>query len=224
MTSSAPIQYMVPPRHPRGPVMVVDDDRLVLLTLAHGLRHAGFEVLEADNGDDAILMARAHRPGLVLLDIRMQGLSGFDVAQHLKDYERIPFLFVSAYADEDIRQQAQALGALACLSKPVDMPDLIRRVHQVFEHAPAAAAAESADGAAVHGLTPPPAGDSTLGTEAALALGLLMQRRSLTRGEAWAYLKAWSQSQGLDLDDSAKALLVEHEQALPRRGGRGAAL
>ena len=64
----------------KGKILVVDDDRLVLATVTHGLAQAGYEVIDADNGDDAILLAREHRPELALLDIRMEGKSGFDVA------------------------------------------------------------------------------------------------------------------------------------------------
>ena len=55
----------------KGTILVVDDDRLVLATLTHGLTQAGYDVIDADNGDDAILLAREHRPDLALLDIRM---------------------------------------------------------------------------------------------------------------------------------------------------------
>ncbi len=57
----------------KGKILVVDDDRLVLATLAHGLAQAGHDVIDADNGDDAILLAHEHRPDLALLDIRMEG-------------------------------------------------------------------------------------------------------------------------------------------------------
>src|SRR5690606_39574213 len=84
----------------KGRILVVDDDRLVLATVAHGLAQAGYEVIDADNGDDAILLAREHRPQLALLDIRMEGKSGFDVAATLRDAYRIPFMFLSAFSDE----------------------------------------------------------------------------------------------------------------------------
>ena len=84
----------------KGKILVVDDDRLVLATVTHGLAQAGYEVIDADNGDDAILLAREHRPELALLDIRMEGKSGFDVAAYLRDYLRIPFMFLSAFADD----------------------------------------------------------------------------------------------------------------------------
>ena len=67
----------------KGSILVVDDDRLVLATVTHGLAQAGYHVIDADNGDDAILLARELRPQLALLDIRMEGKSGFDVAETL---------------------------------------------------------------------------------------------------------------------------------------------
>ena len=85
----------------KGKILVVDDDRLVLATLTHGLSQAGYEVIDADNGDDAILLARQHRPELALLDIRMEGKSGFDVAAYLREYCQIPFMFLSAFTDGD---------------------------------------------------------------------------------------------------------------------------
>ena len=86
-----------------GKILVVDDDRLVLATVTHGLAEAGYEVIDADNGDDAILLAREHRPALALLDIRMEGKSGFDVALTLRDAYGIPFMFLSAFADQATR-------------------------------------------------------------------------------------------------------------------------
>ena len=56
----------------KGKILVVDDDRLVLATLTHGLSQAGYEVIDTDNGDDAILLAREHRPDLAVLYILMK--------------------------------------------------------------------------------------------------------------------------------------------------------
>lgn len=195
-------------------VMVVDDDRLVLLTLAHGLRQAGYRVLEADNGDEAILMARAQRPALALLDIRMQGLSGFDVAQHLKDYAHIPFMFISAYDDEDIRRQARELGALACLSKPVDLTDLLERVRRALrDWAPSSPDRASAD--RVQAVT---TASSTLDLAAdavGMAVGLLMQRYSLDRVAAVRRLNDMAVAQEVGVPAVARQLLDAHESSLP---------
>jgi len=201
-----------PVKTDRPLVMLVDDDRLVLLILAHGLRQAGFEVVEADNGDDAILLARARRPDLALLDIRMQGLSGFDVAQHLKDYELIPFMFISAFADEEIRRQAQDLGALACLTKPVDMPDLVRRISQALQTAAQITAPALA----------PPAGLAGTLDETAVAVGLIMHRESVGREAALRSLQA-RVAVGQDLRRAARQVLYDHELAVPAPAAPGPA-
>src|SRR3978361_2394908 len=97
----------------KGKILVVDDDRLVLATVTHGLAKAGYDIIDADNGDDAILLARQHRPDLALLDIRMEGMSGFDVAAYLRESLQTPFMFLSAFADDDTVAQVKALGAAA---------------------------------------------------------------------------------------------------------------
>ncbi|MBK6852575.1 MAG: response regulator [Burkholderiales bacterium] len=112
----------------RGRLLVVDDDRLVLATLVQGLEDAGYEVIDADNGDDAILLARQHRPDLALLDIRMDGLSGFDVAAYLRDHLHIPFIFLSAFSDAATLAKIHALGALASLVKPLDLEQIVPAV------------------------------------------------------------------------------------------------
>ncbi|MDT7836182.1 response regulator [Aquabacterium sp. OR-4] len=120
----------------KGRILVVDDDRLVLATVTHGLAQAGYEVIDADNGDDAILLARQHRPELALLDIRMEGKSGFDVAAYLREYLHTPFMFLSAFADEETVQQVTALGAVAYLVKPLDIGQILPTVEAAFANLP----------------------------------------------------------------------------------------
>lgn len=112
----------------KGKILVVDDDRLVLATVTHGLAKAGYEIIDADNGDDAILLAREHRPDLALLDIRMEGMSGFDVAAYLRESLQTPFMFLSAFADDATVAQVKALGAVAYLVKPLDISQIVPTV------------------------------------------------------------------------------------------------
>src|SRR2546423_12711400 len=129
----------------KGKILVVDDDRLVLATLTHGLAQAGYEVIDADNGDDAILLAREHKPDLALLDIRMEGMSGFDVAAYLREYCQMPFMFLSAFSDDDTVRQVKELGAVAYLVKPLD----IRQIVPAVGAAVARAGARRSDAGAV---------------------------------------------------------------------------
>jgi two-component system, response regulator PdtaR len=167
----------------KGRILVVDDDRLVLATVAHGLAQAGYEVIDADNGDDAILLAREHRPQLALLDIRMEGKSGFDVAATLRDAYRIPFMFLSAFSDEATVAEVKRLGALAYLVKPLDVGQIVPSVEAAFARLKATpeAAADAADAAAAprDGMSDP----------VPLAVGILMHRHSLTRTAAFARLQ-----------------------------------
>lgn len=109
-------------------VMVVDDDRLVLATLCAGLRQAGIEVIEADNGDEAILLARRHKPQLAILDMRMQGKSGMDVARYLAANTHTGFMFLSAFNDSETIEEANRLGALGYLVKPLDVKQIVPAV------------------------------------------------------------------------------------------------
>jgi response regulator NasT len=197
-----------------GRILVVDDDRLVLATLTHGLAQAGFEVIDADNGDEAILLAREHRPQLALLDIRMEGKSGFEVAQTLRDAWGIPFLFLSAFADEATLARVRELGALDYLTKPLDVGQIVPAVQRAFERL---------RGTATVAPPPTPAGTSADAAPAALAdpvplaVGVLMHRHALARAQAWARLQRMAQEQGLTPAAQAERLLAALEE-LARSG------
>jgi len=192
----------------KGTILVVDDDRLVLATLAHGLTQAGYDVIDADNGDDAILLAREHRPDLALLDIRMQGKSGFDVAAYLREYVHTPFMFLSAFSDEQTVAQVKALGAVAYLVKPLDIGQILPAVDaalaEVNANQPEAAASPRASE------PPMPA------PEVLMAVGVLMHRYSLARAQAFERLHRLAQAENRPMEEQAQRLLEAVELlALP---------
>jgi len=188
----------------RGKILVVDDDRLVLATLAYGLAQAGYEVLDADNGDDAILLAREHRPELALLDIRMEGLSGFDVAAYLRDHLRVPFLFLSAFSDDETIAKVRALGALAYLVKPLDMQQIVPAVEAAFAHRPQPQDLAPVPPAPVVVAAPSPVLDQQV---VAIAVGVLMHRYSLSRPQALERLKKLSEAEDRELAEQALRLV-----------------
>lgn len=106
-------------------LLVADDDRVVLFTLAEGLREAGFEVIEARDGTRALELCRETPFDLAMLDIRMPGLSGLELARRLRDETAVPFLFFSAYDDEDMVRQAVEIGALGYLIKPLEVKAIL---------------------------------------------------------------------------------------------------
>jgi response regulator NasT len=184
----------------KGKILVVDDDRLVLATVAHGLAQAGYQVIDADNGDDAILLARKHKPELALLDIRMEGKSGFDVAEYLRDACHVPFIFLSAFADADTVAQVAALGAVAYLVKPLDVGQIVPTVEAAFERRRAQR-------------EPPPAPPAPLAADVvSLAAGVLMHRYSLSRAEALARLARIADAAQVPLAEQAERLVRAVEE------------
>jgi len=169
-------------------VMVVDDDRLVLATLCAGLRQAGIEVIEADNGDEAILLARRHKPQLAILDMRMQGKSGMDVARYLAANTRTGFLFLSAFNDTETIEEANRLGALGYLVKPLDVKQIVPAVH--------AALAQTAS------FQPAPvAGGVNRGQrDEQVAVGILMERLRLDYDRALDALRNQARLEGATVE------------------------
>ena len=176
-------------------VLVVDDDRLVLATLCAGLRQAGIEVLEADNGDEAILLARRHKPQLAILDMRMQGKSGMDVARYLAANTRTGFMFLSAFNDTDTISEANRLGALGYLVKPLDVKQIVPAVH--------AALAQTAERA------PPPAtGLAARGPrDEQVAVGILMERLRLDYDRAQDALRNQARIEGASVEALATSMV-----------------
>ena len=214
----------------KGKILVVDDDRLVLATVTHGLAKAGYEIIDADNGDDAILLARQHRPDLALLDIRMEGMSGFDVAAYLRESLQTPFMFLSAFADDDTVAQVKALGAVAYLVKPLDISQIVPTVEAALVTARARKVTASTPSPTPHiapehirpdpfAPAPPPREPSAspltapndtpdpLSDAVAIAVGVLMHRYSLSRREALERLNRMASTDGLLLKAEAERLL-----------------
>lgn len=192
----------------KGKILVVDDDRLVLAMVVHGLAQAGYEVIDADNGDEAILLARQQRPDLALLDIRMDGKSGFDVAEYLRDVVHTPFVFLSAFSDEATVARIQALGALAYLVKPLEVGQIVPAIDAAFARA-LELRAMPAQGAGMAASVPVQAGDVTdaLLDSVALAVGVFMHRFSLGRADAFARLRRIAGAEGRSLQAQADRIV-----------------
>jgi two-component system chemotaxis response regulator CheY len=108
-------------------VLIVDDDPAIRLLCAVNLEIEGLVVLEAADGGRALEQARSEHPDLVVTDVRMPGLDGFDLAEALRRDERtreIPLIFLSSEAEPANADRARKLGALAYLTKPFDPPAL----------------------------------------------------------------------------------------------------
>ena len=124
---------------PRRRVLVVDDEQGILVYVGANLRQQGHEVLTARNGLQALDLAALHAPDLVILDLAMPVLDGFETLRRLRDWSAVPVIVLSAHADEAGKVKALDLGADDYLTKPFGVQELLARVRVAFRHAGAAA-------------------------------------------------------------------------------------
>jgi CheY-like chemotaxis protein len=117
-------------------ILIAEDDRDIREFLVIALQVSGFNVIEARNGEEAVALASGQRPDLILLDVRMPKLTGFEACEILKanpDTRNIPIVFLSAYAHKDEIQRGLQLGAEEYLTKPIAPDFLIQRVGNLLE-------------------------------------------------------------------------------------------
>jgi CheY-like chemotaxis protein len=112
-------------------VLVVDDDPNARTLCSINLLLEGLEVLEAEDGRRGLVRARLESPDLVVTDVAMPGLNGFELAEALRRDDNtawIPLIFISGEHDADNEARARSLGALAYVTKPFDPPALAKLV------------------------------------------------------------------------------------------------
>jgi CheY-like chemotaxis protein len=117
-------------------ILVVDDDPGVRALCAAILSADGFEVLEAENGQEGLARALSLTPDLILLDVSMPILDGFGLAVALRTDERtreLPLVFISGDAEPEIESRAYGVGALAFFAKPFEPSILVEFVSRVLQ-------------------------------------------------------------------------------------------
>lgn len=122
--------------HTAGNILVVDDNPANLRLLTDMLGQRGYSVRVASNGAQALKSAAARQPDLVLLDIRMPGMSGFEVCEQLKldpSLHQVPVIFLSALSDTDDKVRAFAVGGIDYITKPFQAEEVLVRVGTQIE-------------------------------------------------------------------------------------------
>jgi DNA-binding response OmpR family regulator len=117
-------------------ILIVEDERAVERGLEYGLSSEGFEVLWADTGRSALELARTRDPHLILLDIRLPDVNGFDVCRQLRaEGKRQPILMLTAHDEEFDRVLGLELGADDYVVKPYSLREVISRVRALLRRA-----------------------------------------------------------------------------------------
>ena len=129
----------------RRKVLVVDDEERMVRFIRLNLEHDGFIVIEAFNGKQALQRLRDATPDLILLDIMMPDLDGFEVLQMIREINNVPVIMLTAKGEEDDRVRGLELGADDYITKPFSPRELVSRVKAVLRRTEGA-------GGSMHGL------------------------------------------------------------------------
>lgn len=113
-------------------ILVVDDDENLQSMVAAGLRHHGFDVRTADDGEAALAEVARWRPSIIVLDVMMPGIDGFEVCRRLRSIDdATPVLFLTARGETDDKVHGLRLGADDYLEKPFRLDELVARLEAV---------------------------------------------------------------------------------------------
>ncbi|MBU0996209.1 MAG: response regulator [Proteobacteria bacterium] len=118
-------------------ILIADDNPNNRLLLKEYLNHTPLTIIEAENGEQAIELARDHHPALILMDMKMPGMDGFEATRHIKKDTRlsaIPVIALTASVMSDIAAKAKACGSDGLLFKPVSQESVINELSRFLSH------------------------------------------------------------------------------------------
>jgi two-component system OmpR family response regulator len=122
-----------PARAAEARLLVVDDEPNIVELLSASLRFSGFHVLSAGDGRTALKLARQERPDLIVLDVMMPGMDGFEVVRRLRSEGlRCPVVFLTAKDGTDAKIQGLTLGGDDYVTKPFSLEEVIARIRAVL--------------------------------------------------------------------------------------------
>ncbi len=115
-------------------VLVVDDEPGILSFVRVNLGLAGYDVITTVSGEEALRLARSRRPDIMLLDILMQPITGFDVLRGLRAFSQMPVIVFTAR--REIAEMAMKEGANGYITKPFVPDDLVKKIKAVLDSQP----------------------------------------------------------------------------------------
>ena len=115
-------------------ILIADDDLDVLESTQYMLLDEGYNVITAHNGEEAINAYKIHRPDIVLLDVRMPVLDGYEAFFNIKKHDiNAKVIFITAFSvDNEKAKKAKDLGLLELLHKPIEFPKIIEAIQRYY--------------------------------------------------------------------------------------------
>ncbi len=126
-------------------ILIIEDDDLVARTIDRSLRGDEFKTMLCDNGEDGLRMARKNPPDLVILDIVMPGMDGWEVCKEIRTFSQVPILVLSAISKPGIVARALDEGADDYLLKPMPSSVLIAHLKRLARRARAEQESNNSD-------------------------------------------------------------------------------
>jgi response regulator NasT len=180
-------------------ILLVDDDRLILATLGEGLSRAGYRMTGVSSAEEGLERAREQRFDLALVDMRLPGMSGAELAGQLREEFGCYSLVLSAYSDLEIAKDAARHGTLGYLIKPIDVLNLLPAIESAIARARDLAALRTTQEQLNTALQQ--------GRETSIAIGILMERMAVGRNAAFARLRDAARSQRRRVSEVASEML-----------------
>ncbi len=186
-------------------ILIADDESIIRLGLKQILEEAGHTVSAAENGVAAVRLAEAHTPDLVILDIKMPEMDGFEAARAIQDRTQVPIIFLTAYGEQELVERAVRLSVMGYLVKPINEAELLAMIQVAarrFEEytRTAQAAGELQDELASR---------RTIDR----AKGLLMQREGISELEAYQRLQQRARTERRTLLEAAEEEIRDLQSA-----------
>lgn len=188
---------------PQPRILIADDDRLVRVTLSKGLQDAGYIVIEASSGDEALAICQEDVPDLAILDIRMPGLNGIETACKLTEQFNLPFMIFSAYGESELVKDAINQGALGYLVKPLDVMQILPTVETALERAYQINNLKDKEYHLNKALS--------TGRETSMAVGIIMERHRESSSQAFDSIRKYARSQRKKLAEIATEIVTAAE-------------
>ena len=133
-------------------VLAVDDEKIIIKGLKFSLERDGFEVICAYDADEALALAESENPDIILLDVMLPGLSGYEVCERIREYSDVPIIMLSAKGEDMDKIMGLEYGADDYITKPYNILEVKARIKAVLRRRTANSKREEASNEIVYGL------------------------------------------------------------------------
>ena len=133
-------------------VLAVDDEKIIIKGLKFSLERDGFEVICAYDADEALALAESKNPDIILLDVMLPGLSGYEVCERIREYSDVPIIMLSAKGEDMDKIMGLEYGADDYITKPYNILEVKARIKAVLRRRTSNSKEEKASNEIVYGL------------------------------------------------------------------------